>query len=750
MFVRNLFFLFCFLYIVSGVFAQNIKDQTTGQALTIQQHLAQSDKYLADGMVREATFHLNQAATIYWERKELQQAIDLFERSIELNKTIDNQQGILGISSNLAMIYADLKQYETSLKYFQTTLEGRRKGKDKVSIISGLINTAVVLNNLKKHNEAAKLLEEALDLAREMNDAQQMRSCYGMLAETYEKAGNLEKTLHYFELYRSFHEMVNRETVSKANKQTEEARLRSTLLEKEKRIAELEVQAQQVQIQEKEQVIANKEEVIKTKDKNLQSLIDSNSKAELALKYTREQAEVQRLAFKERNSRQQLALEKSRQKTLIFIIVAIAMAILGGLAIWASLKFRKQRERLALQKRHLQKQREQLRETNAVKDRLFSIIAHDLRTPFNNLQATLQLVKEGVIKQQDLGDFMSSLQRLMYGTTQTLDTLLQWARSQMGGFTTKPVAFRLKDVTQEVVDLYTSQAADKGIRLQHKIADDCVVLGDVEQIKLVIRNLTGNALKFTSRDGSITLSARRKGPDYNISVADTGVGMATDALKNLSNQIQFTTRGTDQEKGTGLGLMMCRDFLEKNSSELQVESMPGQGTTFMFMLPSARLKVSKTTPPVVSALSTEDKIPPLLPQALQEDMPELKTMTVLVADDDPMNRLWMKKICQKTFGSEPTIVKDGQQAVEAYQKQQYDIVILDLQMPLLDGFEATQIILNEGAEHKPVVFILTASDDPHDAQTALEKGAAKLLVKPVNANQLKKYAEEATGIVNSY
>ncbi|MGB0523231.1 MAG: SpoIIE family protein phosphatase [Flammeovirgaceae bacterium] len=223
----------------SQLLAQTEVYDYKGNKVTIEQLKQKAKEKEAAQDYRGASDYLNKAAMIEWEHNQYQKAIDLYEKSLELNSKIDNQQGITGITSNLAMIHADMKAYDAAYRYFKITLDARLKGTDKVSIISGHINISIVLNNLRRFNEAAAHLEEALDLAREMNDADQMKSCYGMLSETYEKAGRHEESLKYFNLYRTFHEMVQKDKEEVYRESAKEANLKAQLLEMENKNKQL-------------------------------------------------------------------------------------------------------------------------------------------------------------------------------------------------------------------------------------------------------------------------------------------------------------------------------------------------------------------------------------------------------------------------------------------------------------------------------------------------------------------------------
>lgn len=305
------------------------------------------------GNEKEASRFLNQIAMLYWEHNQFQAAIVYFERSVEINNRLGNENGIAMLNNNLAMIYADIGNYTKSEEYFLQTLAARRANNEKIGIISALINLSVVENNLKKYDAALKNLNEALDLAREMNDPQQMRSCYGMLSETYEKAGNQEQMLFYFNLYKTFHEMVQREEITKTREELENERLRAKLLETEKELNALELIALDVQIHEQEEVISDY-------DSTTNKLYEQFNKQELYIKVLQQESEIKQ--FQIEKEKLILAAEKAKRiRTIRNIIIFAVIVLLLWLLLYRAYRNKKNLvKELANQNWHVKMQREKI------------------------------------------------------------------------------------------------------------------------------------------------------------------------------------------------------------------------------------------------------------------------------------------------------------------------------------------------------------------------------------------------------
>jgi len=364
-------------------------DLVAQKALTTktQESLSLAKESEARGDKRQATYYLNEAANAEWEQKNHAPAIDFFSKSLKLNQDIGNENGINGIYNNLGMIYNDISEYEKALEYFKKNLVGRRKGGDKVSIISSLINITVVINNLKRYTESIKYLEEALDIAREMGDTRQMRSCYGMLAETYEKIGDSKLMLHYFDLYKSFHEKVQGDREKVHLSEIERTRLQANNLTLEKQNQELALKNKEFELQKKDVTIHNQ---TLTRVRLLQNL----NKNQLIIRYLQQDsinndkiAKIQNLQIKETKEKNEAQHQQSRLIQISLIIGITLMCLLMGILLLRYQEKRKTNKELASQKEAIEKERQksetllfnilpketanELKETGAAKPHLY-------------------------------------------------------------------------------------------------------------------------------------------------------------------------------------------------------------------------------------------------------------------------------------------------------------------------------------------------------------------------------------------
>jgi len=229
-----------------------------------------------------------------------------------------------------------------------------------------------------------------------------------------------------------------------------------------------------------------------------------------------------------------------------------------------------------------------LAELNATKDKFFSIIAHDLRSPFSSLLGFSDQLVQNHKKYDDAKRerMLQIVNQSARNTFSLLDNLLTWARSQSGKIVPKKERIDLKISINKVIGLLNENAQNKQISIVNSIPDEVFIATDKNMLETVIRNLISNAIKFTPQKGEVTVSVAKQPSAYEISVSDTGTGMEKEVLETLF-KIGSTKslNGTDGERGTGLGLILCKEFVEKNGGTITVESVVEIGSTFKFSIP---------------------------------------------------------------------------------------------------------------------------------------------------------------------
>src|SRR2546421_957022 len=251
-----------------------------------------------------------------------------------------------------------------------------------------------------------------------------------------------------------------------------------------------------------------------------------------------------------------------------------------------NLEIEKQKTEIAEKAVLLEEQTNQLTELNSLKNKLFSVISHDLKTPMYALRNLFQNVQEYDLPAEEIKNLLPDVVNELNYTTGLMENLLQWARSQMQSNSVRPQQIDVFKLVTEVSQLLKIQAEAKQIRLDCKVDPQLFVFADRDMINLVLRNLVSNAIKFTPEKGKIIIRAEEKRSFIELSVKDNGVGISSENLEKLFNEY-YTSKGTANESGTGLGLMLCKEFLAKNGGQMKVQSEEGKGSTFSFTLPKS-------------------------------------------------------------------------------------------------------------------------------------------------------------------
>ncbi len=234
-----------------------------------------------------------------------------------------------------------------------------------------------------------------------------------------------------------------------------------------------------------------------------------------------------------------------------------------------------------------------LKELNTTKDKLFSIIGHDLKGPLNNILGFSELIDEGYenLSREEIQKYNNLIYTLSKNVSELLENLLTWSRAQREKLVNTPQNISLRFMVERCFNLLENPAEQKQIALENNVPSEIVVFADEEMITTVIRNLISNSIKFTKRGGKISVSAKQNNGSVVTEIRDTGIGIQKNQIKNLFKpDVNHSSQGTDGEKGTGLGLIICKDFVEKNNGEIWVESDPENGTSFYIDLPEEKEK----------------------------------------------------------------------------------------------------------------------------------------------------------------
>ncbi len=281
------------------------------------------------------------------------------------------------------------------------------------------------------------------------------------------------------------------------------------------------------------------------------------------------------------------------QNTIDSVFIVIATLAMSATSVGFLLLLLEVNARTIVKKNTIiEKERQQLQNLNQTKNKFFSIIAHDLRGPLGSINSLLQLMAEQNNNKQDKNQHKTF--QLLYQTSKNtfalLENLLTWARTHSGGINYNPINSDISLLVKNNLNLIQGAAANKKISVVNNITESIICAFDIAMIDTVFRNLVNNAIKYTNSYGTITISGEKQDNFFKIKIKDTGTGMGQDMVNKLFriDKRNISKPGTNGEKGTGLGLILCKEFVVKHGGEIQVESEPDKGSIFSFTLPLSK------------------------------------------------------------------------------------------------------------------------------------------------------------------
>ncbi|PLX02568.1 MAG: hypothetical protein C0595_10295 [Marinilabiliales bacterium] len=367
----------------------------------------------------------------------------------------------------------------------------------------------------------------------------------------------------------------------------------------------------------------------------------------------------------------------------------------------------------------------QLENLNSEKDKLFSIIAHDLRSPFSGFIGLTKVMSENAstFGKDKIVHYTKRLHNTAANIFDLLNNLLEWANINKRVANSQFSNFDLFPLVNSNIELVSERAKQKNIKIKSNLSSNQFVFADREMINIAVRNLITNALKFTDKGGEIEISSTIDDTLIELSIKDSGVGIPPEKIKKLFKIDEETgTKGTDGEPSTGLGLVLCKEFIEKNGGELKVQSEPDVGSDFSFTIPRGKKpsEIEKQEMPSIENISqTNDK---------------KRKIKILIAEDDIASQMFLKVIT-KNISDDVFVVDNGVEAVKTINSNDdIDVILMDIQMPLLSGDEATKKIREF---NKDVIIIAnSAFNQFSESSDFKEIGFDHFISKPINKDKL--------------
>jgi signal transduction histidine kinase/uncharacterized protein HemY len=569
---------------------------------------------------REMANALSNIGTINIEQNNFRKAIDYLEYSLKINLELSDYSRLGAYYVLLGNAYLSMKDHMSALQCYEEALEYRRKMGDESQVASTLINIGQAYQSWTKYKKAWESFSRSIEIRSKIKDYNGMAVGYNHLGNLFMEKNDTITALSNFEQSQKYSKMSgNKYQLALCSRKIGEIYLNrrqpETALPFLQQSLSLGCEIYNLELQRKAYLALNQYYVLKQDYKKAldnytnyslisdsiykritnQYLLEKQIEAELNIKDKKIkdfEYEIQNLRAED----QIKAVELKRQKNIIlfFSLISVLFVIIG-LVSYRAYHYKRQlnqelKKHLAEIERAndlLRKSEDELRVLNSTKDKFFSIIAHDLRNALNGiLNLTQMLISE---PEQQINDKKEVYTLLHFAANQLhalLTNLLEWSRSQTGRISYNPNLFDVYELVDKNRNLLQLNADTKKISLANRTMPESFVYADKDMINTVLRNLISNAIKFTPENGTIMVQAIVRDNDVLMSVEDNGVGISEENQKNMFKiDKSFTTQGTNLEVGTGLGLILCKELVEKNKGEIWVESELGRGSRFKFTVP---------------------------------------------------------------------------------------------------------------------------------------------------------------------
>ncbi len=499
-------------------------------------------------------------ARIQRNLQEYQKALDNFEKAIIISQELGEKESVAWILNNIGTVYWNLKQNQKALDYYFRSLKIMKETGCTVGHAFLLNNIACVYSSIGNPTRALEYDLLSMQIYEKLGNQADIAYAISNLGRDYGQLGDYTKGLAYLDKSLQIAQRLNIDELKKI------------LFEEYATLHETKGDYKLALLYYKK--FKESGEKILNQDKNQRI-------AHLQVVYDVEKKQKENQLLKNNNHIQKLELDRQKLRGNFLILVTILVLVLA-LVTYNRYLIRKKAEHVLLVSE------QKLKKMNAAKDKLFTIIAHDLGNPLNSILLSSGHLQRNshLMDVSDRDEFILDIYRQTQGLADLLENLLQWARVQTGKIARHQEWVDIRSLTTETVDWIQYTAQKKKIRMISHVMENTMAWADKHMMKAVIRNLVTNAVKYTHPGGEIVITSTDAGDNIEVTVSDNGVGMAAEKVKLLfTDEIHESTRGTGNEKGTGLGLTLCKEFVENNGGTIHVQSQAHQGSRFSFTLP---------------------------------------------------------------------------------------------------------------------------------------------------------------------
>ena len=511
-------------------------------------------------------------ALIHYLMGQATKAKPVFREAIEIYSRNNYPAGLANANHYLGLIYQEEANYDSAIYFFHESVKYASRINLTVNEARGLSGLGMAYQQKGDLAKAKEYQLKSLEVENQIGNRVGMLQSYILLGSLELDMGNYAEAEQYFVQAEAMPEL-KMDLVSQRN-----------LYQEFVKLYEATDQIAKAYSSYKKHVVAL------DSIKNSEDLATIN---ELNEKYESEKKASEILALQKDKELNQLTLEKERTQKSFFIAASVVFLLLSSGLIFGYIQLRKSKNQIAKRNetitrinKALNKSQDDLLALNSTKDKFFALIAHDLRGPITSLQGIGRMLayynKKG--EEQRVDQMIAQVDQSAQTVNHLLDNLLKWALSQTNGLNFQPSEFEIRRLIDECTLIFDENLRAKALQLDIDLDEDIQVKADYNMISTVLRNLLSNAIKFSPVGGRITLTVVRDDDQLRLSVTDSGTGMSPDMIARVQrNQNVPSTKGTQDEKGTGLGLLLCKEFVQKHHSDLSIDSSH-LGTTVSFTL----------------------------------------------------------------------------------------------------------------------------------------------------------------------
>ncbi|MCD4817754.1 MAG: tetratricopeptide repeat-containing sensor histidine kinase [Candidatus Cloacimonetes bacterium] len=535
---------------------------------------------------------LNNIANLYTNQGKIKESLEYHLEALEIKKKIGDKRSISNSLRNIGTTYHKIHDDETALNYYQKSLDLDCEINNKTGLATSYLNMSNVYLVQKKYDKVLSNLNNSEEIALVLDEKNLLKQIYETYYKLYTEQNNSTKALEY---HKKISKMKDEIFNEKKSEQIIEMTTKYDTKQKEKEIVKLE---------------ESKKKLAKDKAKKEKQLIVAKKETEEKIKVI-ERLETQKKIDRLEITNTQLELNNKQMKLnkvlsqRLFFIVIFAMSILLAFVFYNQYRNKKRdlkniseaNEKIRSQNVELEKMDDsqkkmivELQDLNATKNKFFSIIAHDLKNGFSSLLSGTNLLTTHIkkLEREAIIEIAFELKNSADNLNNLLQNLLQWSRVQTNRIKNEPEKIPIYMLLAHNVRLLRTVASQKDITLETDIDEYLYIFADKNMINSVVQNLIYNAIKFTNNNGKIIVKGVQKRNTVEISISDNGVGMDKSTMDKLFRlEEHVTTHGTADEQGTGLGLLLCKEFVNKNDGEIFLESKLGKGTKVSFVVPLA-------------------------------------------------------------------------------------------------------------------------------------------------------------------